>query len=126
MKLVYISGKYTDGRGMWYISKNIEKARDVSRYFMLQGYAVICPHTMSAYMDCDTMSWEKWLEIDKELVKRCDTIALLPGWADSKGALEEKRFAETYAKEIWYVHEIMDAYGELAYTHSEDRYNPYS
>lgn len=117
MKLVYISGKYTDPRGSWYVHKNIEKAKEVARFFMLEGFAVICPHAMSAFMDCEQMGWSAWLAIDEEIVKRCDVVALLPDWENSKGAVEEKKYAEENGKTIWYVYESFDSKGIATYSY---------
>jgi hypothetical protein len=100
MKLVYVSGPYSDKRGTWHVAQNIEKARRIARYLWTLGFAVICPHSNTAHMDCDRMQWQDWIDGDLEMVRRSDTIVMIEGFETSKGAIEELRMAMKYGKEI--------------------------
>lgn len=103
MKVLYISGKYTDPRGAWYIHQNIEKAKEVAKRFWIKGFAVICPHANTAFMDCSTMTWEKWIAGDIAILERCDAIAMLDGYKESKGALAELQAAKEKGIEIFEI-----------------------
>lgn len=38
-------------------------------------------------------TWEDWMRAALAMMLTCDAIALLPGWGQSRGALEEHRIA---------------------------------
>lgn len=104
MKVVYISGAYRSKDGADGIFENIYKARKAALRWWKEGYAVICPHMNTAFMDgaChDTV----WLEGDLELVKRCDSIYMLTGWKQSEGAIQEHDTAIDYGLTVIYQDE---------------------
>ena len=100
MRIAYISGPYrsdtADG-----IYQNIQTAREVARNYWYSGYAVICPHMNTAFMDgADTD--EMFLDGDLEILKRCDVIVMIPGWTESVGARHELAAAEKFGLEVIY------------------------
>lgn len=100
MKLVYVSGAYRSNcpNGVW---ENINRAREAAVKLWNQGYAVICPHTNSIFMDgvnTDTT----FLDGDLEILRRCDCIYMLKGWYKSQGATAELELAKHLNKEIIY------------------------
>ena len=100
MKVAYVSGAYRSDctNGVW---ENINKARTAAVKLWNKGYAVICPHTNSIFMDginTDTT----FLEGDLEILKRCDVIYMLKGWRKSQGATAEHDLAKKLKKEIIY------------------------
>ena len=50
MKIVYIAWPYR-ASSMWWIQQNIERAREVAFKYWHKGYAVICPHLNTQFMD---------------------------------------------------------------------------
>jgi len=97
MQLVYVAGPYRGKSKIKiinYIQRqiNIAKARLVAQELWKAGFAVICPHSNSANFDgiCDD---EIFLEGDKEILKRCDLMILLPNWEKSEGTKAEVLFA---------------------------------
>jgi hypothetical protein len=100
MKVVYISGAYR-ASSQNEVFENIMRARAAAVKLWNQGYAVICPHTNSIFMDgvnTDTT----FLEGDLELLKRCDCIYMLKGWYRSQGATAELELAKKLNMEIIY------------------------
>ena len=100
MKIAYIAWPYRDGTINW-LHDNIEDARKVALKYWGLGYAVICPHTNSAYMD-GVCSDAVWLNGYLAILHRCDTIVMLPGYEGSTGALAELDLAKDLHLEIIY------------------------
>ena len=98
MRVVYIAGNYRSNTVNG-IHENIEKARKVAVQYWQYGYAVICPHTNSAYFDgiCDD---EIFLRGARELLRRSDIVVMLPGWESSEGAKAEYELAKNLNKTI--------------------------
>ncbi len=98
MQVVYIAGKYR-AKTINGIQGNIEKARKVAVQYWQAGYAVICPHMNSSFMDgiCDD---EVFLEGTREMLRRSDIIVMLPGWESSEGAKIEYELALDLKKPI--------------------------
>ena len=94
MKLLYVAGKYRDSRGEYHVLQNILAAREVMLELARMGYAVICPHTNSFLCNGALPDDLTWLDIDREIVSRCDGVVLITGWQQSEGALCEREFAE--------------------------------
>lgn len=87
MKLIYVAGPYR-GKTISDVYQNIQEARKHAGWLWEQGWAVVCPHLNSAFMDgiCPD---ESFILGDLEILSRCDAIYLLPRWQESKGATEE-------------------------------------
>ena len=109
MKLIYVAGKYL-GDSDWETYLNIHHARVVAHKLWHEGWAVICPHSNTAYFggigernkDDPNGDWKRWLEGDLEMVRRCDAIYMLSNWRDSKGAKLELEEARKVGKKIFY------------------------
>lgn len=91
MKVAYIAGKYTDD-STYAIRNNIRRAEEVNEWAWQNGYAAICPHTNTAFLD-GLCNYEVWANGDLAILERCDLVILVPGWEDSKGTREEIKFA---------------------------------
>ena len=48
MKVIYVAGKYT-GKSEWETFLNIQHARVVAHDLWYKGWAVICPHSNTAF-----------------------------------------------------------------------------
>jgi len=93
MKVLYIAGPYRADT-IYEISMNIQEARSVAACMSRLGAVVICPHTMTGFMDGAISSdpkldAEHWVKGGCELVRRCDGVFLLENWQKSAGTREE-------------------------------------
>lgn len=109
MKLVYVAGRIT-APTRWKEYQNVRHAETVMIRLMRKGYSVICPHknteNLAGSLRRDREEdFEQWIEADLEMLKRCDTIYMLKGWKQSRGAKIEHKFAKDNNIEIWYEEE---------------------
>jgi hypothetical protein len=96
MKVIYVAGKYL-GKSNWETYLNIHKARVAAEKLWNDGWAVICPHSNTAFFDGSGVedknnpngNWAMWLNGDLEILARCDAIYVLDNWEESKGATME-------------------------------------
>ena len=102
MKLVYIAGAYRSRFGILGRAWNISRARKVAKLLWRMGFAVLCPHSNSAFMDGCAPDGV-FLRGDIEMLKRCDAIVLMPGFAKSQGAQAEYFTAQSYGITKFYV-----------------------
>ncbi len=100
MKLLYTAGRYR-APTINGIHDNIQAARRVALKYWKLGYAVICPHANTAFMDgaCED---QVWLDGDLEMIRRCDVVVMIPGWKESRGAVVEHELAVSLGKEVIY------------------------
>jgi hypothetical protein len=91
-QVVFVAGAYR-GAGWNDVWNNCMIAREHARKLWLKGYAVICPHANSIFMDAPDIPDATFLDGDLEILSRCDYIYLLPGWRNSVGARGEYKFA---------------------------------
>ena len=103
MKLIYVAGPYT-GKDYKEIEANIKAAEEVSIELIKLGWAVITPHKNFAHyetyegMKCyngKKISYQNWIDMDIELLSRCDAILMMKGWRNSKGSVSEHTFAQS-------------------------------
>lgn len=104
MKLAYVAGPYRSEYGPNGIYENIHKARSVAVHLWHMGFAVICPHTNTAFMDGDMAHSDaaKWLEGDLEILRRCDLVVAMPLWVTSHGAVGEVEEARRLGIPVYY------------------------
>ena len=103
MKSIYISGPISaDSREEE--ERHIHVAGRVATDYMCQGWAVFCPHTMTADIHYKhskgLLQWRDYLAADIYWLSRCDAIHMLPGWKNSKGASIEYLVAKGLGLEI--------------------------
>lgn len=91
MKVVYIAGPFR-GKSAWEVECNIRRAESLALVVWRMGAAVICPHTNTRFFDGAAPD-KVWLEGDLEILRRCDAVVMVPGWARSKGATAERKLA---------------------------------
>ena len=87
MKIAYVAGKYR-GKAPSDIYDNIAKARDVAIKLWKLGYATICPHLNTQFMD-GIVPDDSFLKGDLEIIERCDLVVVVDNWEDSEGAKAE-------------------------------------
>lgn len=79
MKRIYISGPMTGLPGLNFGAFNL-----TAHQLRALGYEVVNPAEKQS--ESEDLSWEEYLKQDLQQMLTCDTIALLPGWQESKGA----------------------------------------
>lgn len=104
MGKVYISGQIS---GLP-IEEVKEKFSSVEAQLIAQGYEVVNPLKNGLPWNAP---WELHIAMDIVLLMGCDTIYLLTGWYNSRGATLEKNFAELTKKKI--IYEAAPAYSEI-------------
>lgn len=92
MKLIYIAGPYSSKTSAG-VQENIHRAWRVALMLMKAGYATHCPHLNTLRMDGE-LEYEDFMDIDFEVISRCDGIFLVEGWHHSPGTLREIAFAK--------------------------------
>ena len=97
MKVIYISGKYRDSRGEYYVAQNILAAEFAAIQVWKMGGVAICPHKNTSFLG-GVCPDETWLKGDLELVKRSDAIWMIGNWEESSGAREELSEAKRQGK----------------------------
>lgn len=83
IRRIYISGPMTGLPDFNYPAFNAEAAR-----LRALGY-----HVENPAENPPQDSWEAYMEVCIPQLLTCDTIALLPGWSESRGALRERQVA---------------------------------
>jgi hypothetical protein len=94
MEKIYLSGKIS--------GRNIGEAK---HHFLthqlllgLKGYDVVNPFDL--HKDYNK-SWEEFMKVDIKALCDCDSIVMLNGWTDSKGALLENHIAHSLGLKIY-------------------------
>lgn len=101
MKVMYVSGKYRDSRGPWYVKKNIDRAADAAMELWKMGFCVICPHQNTYFFE-GPIDDPVIIAGDCELVRRSDGVAIIPGWETSQGTRIEFDTAQQANKPVFF------------------------
>lgn len=88
--LFYVSGKLTDNGDI--INDYIDVAVAYAVMLMRKGHSVIVPHLM-AHEGFSGFGYERFMQMDFEILERCDAIFLIPNWINSPGAKRELKYA---------------------------------
>lgn len=86
MMRVYIAGPMTGRPDLNYPAFHAEAAS-----LRAAGYVVVNP---AENQEPACKSWEGYMRMAVAQLVTCDVICLLPGWADSRGAMIERRLAQ--------------------------------
>ena len=107
LKAVYVSGPYTSpteqGR-----HRNIHKAWELAlAVWGLQNCYAICPHINTMHMggacsDDGQEDYNKFIESDCDIIRRCDAVLMMRGWENSRGACIERRYAYNHGIPVFY------------------------
>ena len=102
MRVAFLSGPYRAGNGRT-VRYNIRAAEEALIRWMRKGFAVICPHKNSAFLDGELPD-EVFLEADLEMIRRLipgtDFLVLLKGWEHSAGSRSEIQLADALGIEV--------------------------
>ena len=69
------------------------------------GAAVICPHTNTSFLGgaISKDDFKIWLKGDLVILRRCDALFAMDGWATSKGTQEELALCIKLEKPVFYT-----------------------
>jgi glycosyltransferase involved in cell wall biosynthesis len=84
MKCIYVAGPYNPQNGRT-IEENRSAAAEVAAVIRSRGMAAIVPH-LESHLGEEVLTECGWLAHGFELMRRCDAVALAPGWRESFGA----------------------------------------
>jgi len=87
VKVVYISGPFTASTA-WQRELNVRAAEAAALEVWRLGAVALCPHTNARNFEGE-LPYAGWIAGDLEMLRRCDAVLLLRGWADSRGAQVE-------------------------------------
>lgn len=94
-KKIYVSGKIT-GRDFQEALKHFS---DATKMLREKGYEVINPMELEHNHD---QSWENFMRVDLKGMLECDSLYMLSGWAESRGARVEWNLAKDLGFEFLY------------------------
>jgi len=101
--LVYVIGAYSGD-----VVNNTKKAEDISLQLIRDGYHVITPHKNTfgyeKYEDRN-LTYETWIEMDLNILSRCDVVFVINNVDKSKGAKLEIEYAKKLGLKIIYEEE---------------------
>lgn len=122
--IVYISGAISG------TTDYLERFEKAETELKSKGYTVINPARINSFLPITT-SWEQYMEIDYKILDICDTIYMLDGWENSRGAKAEYDYAiehhmnimyQTYNKELWIADTMNCEDVELGFDICENEY----
>lgn len=87
MHIVFIAGPFR-AKTPWGIEQNVRKAEALALKAWQAGFAVICPHTNTRFFQGAAPDGT-WLRGYRQILRWCDAVLVVPGWALSSGALRE-------------------------------------
>lgn len=93
--MIYISGGITG------VDNYLEKFEKAEEYLSNMGYTVVNPAKVMDYLPKDT-PYNMYMDVSLAMLKNCNSIYMLKGWGDSKGAKLERRYATTYGLDVLY------------------------
>jgi hypothetical protein len=121
--VVYVAGPYRDSRGMYYVDRNVNEAREVACQLWSWDYAVICPHTNTRFMDgYDGIKIDAFLEGLIDIMERADIVVMMPRWRTSEGSRAEYERAKELGIPVffWADDKDQEFLEQLGYRFLED------
>lgn len=98
--IIYVSGPIT---GVSYYEGIFDRA---AKQIRAMGHTVINPAELGQAV-LGELTHEQWMQIDMDIIKMCDAVYAMPGWAQSKGASEEVRLA------LWRGMKVFDRLSDI-------------
>jgi len=108
MQIVYVAGPYR-GKTIHETKLNFRRAEKVAEWLWSEGYAVICPHTNSSFID-GLIPDPQILDAYVAIMLKCDIVAAMPGCDRSEGAKAECCQALAGGVKIVLVNDTLDGW----------------
>jgi hypothetical protein len=105
MKIIFIGGPFRGDGNVETKKNNIEIARKFVHIFIENGIPFYSPH-LNIDQEMILFPIEKdplAYELNGEFLKKCDALAVLPGWETSIGTKQEIENAKKYNIPIFYL-----------------------
>jgi hypothetical protein len=96
MRAVYVAGPLTKGD----VLRNIHDALAVGSAVRDAGFAPFLPHLCAFWEIAYPASYERWMAIDFEMLRRMDCLLRIPG--ESAGADREVAFAQEHGIPVFH------------------------
>ena len=93
--IIYIAGPMT-GYPDW----NRSRFKSAESRLSWGGHTVLNPARHIPMWNPEAITHEQYMKIAFAMIDACDTIYLLDGWRDSKGAIQEYNYAVQYDKRV--------------------------
>lgn len=106
MKSIYISGPMTGLPDLNFPAFNATASRLRAAGFTVANPAEINPDS--------SMSWEACMRADIKALCDCDTICMMPGWENSRGAHLELHVAHRLGIKVVGMRDLLDGLLEVA------------
>jgi len=100
MKVIFIAGPFR-GATPWDVAQNVRRAEEVGLEVAYCGAMPLIPHANTALFD-KQLTDDFWLAGTQELLRRCDAVMIVPGWAKSEGTLAEIELANELDIPVFY------------------------
>lgn len=114
--VIYVAGAYRAPTREG-VELNIQAARSVGLLCCRKGWSPIIPHSNTGHLDAidPRIGDEFWLASTLELMRRCDAVVLVSGWAHSAGTRAEIEEAMRLGIPVfWSESNLFDAQSFLA------------
>lgn len=83
---------------------NMITAKKWALHYWKSGYIVYSPHLNSGWLD--TPETDKFvLPANLEILRRCDKLVVMPNWRNSRGTIQEVKFAKKHGIPIVWIEE---------------------
>ena len=99
-KLLYVAGPYSGDT-----KENIIRAEEVSIGLIRNGFHVYTPHkNMAGYeqYEDDKIGYKTWIDMDLDILSRCDAIYVMKDSENSVGVQKETAFARKHKIPIFH------------------------
>lgn len=101
----------------WDREQNIRRAEALALEVWRRGAAAICVHAAGRFYDETEARTNGWIELDHELVRRCDALIVAKGWQFSTGTQVEMELALTLGLPV--LHDLQALDDWLAFRRSK-------